>query len=358
MSNSSVAAGCGPVGVSHDNSPRATAISGISGDLGRSFSRTTQFLFEARESLLRSSLSDTRLTVRLLARFAHRALVPVWNRMRHGKWVRGKVYGRELMMPAEHTIVSAVTTYPQYNRALALAAAVLHREGELLSVIDVGANIGETVAVIEEVNPARNVYLCIEPDAHLAEFCRRNHSSNQRVLVQQVFAGDRDDRCVMLEDDGRANPSTKFSAIEGSQKMHRLDNLAGDFVQQYGVDLIKTDTEGYDFSILRSAESILSQHQPAVYFEWYPELLLKLNERVESIFEFLKRYDYRHWVFFTARGELHCEISDLTTRAIEILAKVALVRSDVLYFDVFGSTNASVTRSLTDRHLGRAGSNV
>jgi len=353
-----MAEGCETVGASCESPAPAITMSELSRDLGRSFSRTTQLLFDFRERLLRASLSKRSRTVRVLGRLGYQILIPAWNHVRRGRWIHGTVYGRELMMPAEHTIVSTVTIYPHYNRALAVAAAVLHKEGQLLSIIDVGANIGETVAAIEELNPGRNVYLCVEPDAHLAEFCRRNHSSSERVFVKQVFAGERDDLGVVLEDDGRANPSTKFSDIKGSQKLHRLDGVAANFIEHHGVDLMKTDTEGYDFNILRSAESILKQHAPAVYFEWYPALLQKLSERIESIFEFLNHYGYRHWIFFTARGELHCEISDLTTREVEVLAKVALDRSDVLYFDVFGSTSETVTRSLTDRYLESAGAGL
>ncbi len=319
-----------------------------SGNLTRTPSRIAQLIFDLRHSLLIGTISNKSSIGRTWARVIHKLLSPVWNAVRQQRWVRGHVYGREMLMPAEHPIVPTVTEVPLYNSPLALAVAALSKSRNSLSIVDVGANIGETVAVIEQRTPDRCIYFCIEPEPELAELCRRNFKGNARVTVKEAFVGECKDVNVVLVDDGRANPSTQFSSTAKGQLLNRLDMLVAGFAEQHGVDLIKTDTEGYDFTILRSAELILQKYKPAVYFEWYPELLLKLNESPESIFRFLEQYGYRHWVVFTRRGELYCEISDPTSRFLEVLTKAAINCSDILYFDVFGSTEQVASRTLTD----------
>jgi FkbM family methyltransferase len=254
-------------------------------------------------------------------------------------------------MPAEHPLLPTLADHPSLNRPLALAARTLLESRKLISVIDVGANIGETVAIIEQVNSGKCIYLCIEPEPDIVELCRRNHDGNERVIVKEAVIGEREDMSVVLKDDGRANPSVKLAAGGSAQKLSRLDNVAGDFIESHGVDLIKTDTEGYDFTVLRSAESILCRHHPAVFFEWYPELLLKVGESPGDIFSFLGQFGYRHWVFFTASGQLYCETSEPPLRTVEVLAKVALAGQLAPYFDVFGSTDEKECRRLTDSYL-------
>jgi FkbM family methyltransferase len=319
--------------------------------LSRSSSRVAQGIFNVRQNLDSRRSSGSSVLLRTLAKLGYRGLLPAWNIVRKGKWVRGHVYGRDLVMPAEHPVLPTVASFPLFNRPLGLAVAALPRTERLLSIIDVGANIGETVAVIEEMNPDKCMFLCIEPEHELAEFCRRNYATNQRVLIREAFIGEQRDGTVMVEDDGRANPATKICNDPSGQKLRTLDDVVSDFVDRHGVDLIKTDTEGFDLTILRSAELVLRKHMPALYFEWYPELLRKVDDCPGGIFQFLRQFGYRHWVFFTARGELHCELTEPTDRALAVLANVASSRPDITYFDVFSSPNETVTHALTDSYL-------
>jgi FkbM family methyltransferase len=319
--------------------------------VSRSSSRVAQVVFNARQNLDSKRSSGNSFLLRSLAKLGYRGLLPAWNIVRKGKWIRGRVYGRDLVMPAEHPVLPTVASFPLFNRPLGLAVAALPRTQKLLSIIDVGANIGETVAVMEEMSPNNCIFLCIEPEPELAEFCRRNYAANERVIIREAFVGETRDATVVVEDDGRANPATKFCNDMSGQKLRTLDDVVSDFVDRYGVDLIKTDTEGFDLTILRSAKAVLRRYMPALYFEWYPDLLWRIGERPESIFQFLREFGYRHWLFFTARGELHCELAEPTDRALAVLASVANSRSDIAYFDVFSAPNETIARALTDSYL-------
>jgi hypothetical protein len=156
---------------------------------------------------------------------------------------------------------------------------------------------------------------------------------------------------VVLADDGRANPSVMLGRGGSGPILQRLDVVAADFVHNHGVDLIKTDTEGYDFAVLRSAETILRQHRPAVYFEWYPELLLKVGEDPTSVFSFLGELGYRYWVLFTNCGEIHCQLSRPEINSFDLLSKVALCGRLLPYFDVFASTDEEDCRLVAESYF-------
>lgn len=305
----------------------------------------TQFLFDVGNVLHRLAFRTERAVPRSLILLVHRLLSPLF--VRRGTAVCGHLYGRTLWMPAEHRLIPLLAEWPNLNRPLAAAARVLLPPDRPLSVIDVGANIGETVAVIEQLNSDRCVYFCVEADPLIAELCRRNHRGS-KVIVRTAAVGDQTDVSVTMVDDGRASPSVRVGHGHGAQKLARLDDLAADFAEAHGLDLLKSDTEGCDFAVLRSATKLLERFHPAVFFEWYPALLATLGERPDD-FSFLEELGYRHWVIFTHTGELYCEMSNPPHRMVEVLARVTDGR--LPYFDVFGSVTPESCRALTEEWL-------
>jgi len=317
-------------------------------------SKVAQRSFSVVHKLIDLSLHST-LPVRLLSRVANKLVRPISRLLGAGRLVSATVYGRSLTMPAEHPLPATVMEFPQYNRPLGLAVkAILASDtgNSVLSVIDVGANIGETIAIIEDHYPGKSLYLCLEADKDLAELCELNHAGNDRVQVKQCYIGEEEGASVRLEDDGRANPSTKRVTGDHSDesdygKLVRLDTAAMPFAEaNNAISLIKVDTEGYDFSVLRSAPDILKRYKPAIYFEWFPRLLLDLHEEPWSGFEYLATFGYRHFVFFTGYGDYYCKISDPDRIVLRSLSSVALTSKSDLYFDVFASTQEGVCDEL------------
>jgi FkbM family methyltransferase len=293
--------------------------------------------------------------VRQFARAANKLVAPVSKRLGTNHIVSAHVYGHDLLMPAEHPLAGTIAIYPQYNRPLALAAQAIaecSQTAQVLTAIDVGANIGETVALIQQSWGRNGWYLCIEPDPDISELCRLNHRGNDRVEVQRYFIGEDAGATVWLQDDGRANPSTKFRANDcesaDTDRLSRLDTVAASFAERHGtLSLIKVDTEGFDFAVLRSASALLTRYGPALYFEWFPELLSGLGEETWAGLEYLASMGYRHFVFFTNRGDYYCSVDDPDRVFIRSMAAIT-VRDSTGYFDVFAATDKAVCQKLVE----------
>ena len=263
-----------------------------------------------------------------------------------------------MTIPAEHPLPAILTQFPQYNRPLGLTAEVVaaaSTTNSSLAMIDVGANIGETLAIVESYCPGLYTYLCIEPDAEIAELCRYNFSGNGRVQVEQCFVGENEGANVFLRDDGRANPTTVLTddgcaeKCYGGGKLVLLDTIAIPFGEGRRICLIKVDTEGYDFSILRSAPNLLKNDKPALFFEWYPDLLSRLKESVWGGFDYLGELGYRYFVLFTSTGDYYCKLIDPDTLLLHSLSLVAASDPSLLYFDVFASTELALCDSLVKK---------
>lgn len=321
----------------------------------RSSSYLAQFTFDTVSRLQLLSTHPS-FIVRLFARVANKFARPLSLKFGANHTIDTHLYGRSLRIPTEHPLPLILRQHPQYNRPLALAVKALAAsspDNPTLAVIDVGANIGETIAVIEQLNPGLCSYLCVEADQDIAEICRFNHEGNNRVQTEQCFIGEDEGSLVRLEDDGRANPSTKLvtetDTEEASRysRLVRLDTLARPFAEAHGgLNLIKVDTEGYDFSVLRSGSELLSRYKPALFFEWYPALLMDLNEEVWDGFDFLERSGYDHFVFFSSQGDYYCKLSKPDHFLLRSLAGTANQNKTLLYFDVFASADEAICDEL------------
>lgn len=269
--------------------------------------------------------------------------------------VRARLYGHDLLMPIEHPLGPIQELFPNYNRPLALTARALverNTSDPHLVVVDVGANIGETVAIIEETCPGVGYYLCIEADRDLADLCETNFRGNDRVRVEQCLIGENEGVGAWLERDGRSNPATRLTSPSNTasyDRIVRLDTAAAHFAaSQDALDLIKIDTEGYDFSVLRSATRLLQQYQPALYFEWFPKLLSGFDEKPSAGFEQIMRLGYDYYAFFTNQGNYYCSSDAPDATVLRDLEAVTLRRGSIKYFDVFASPDRQTRDRLVE----------
>lgn len=80
----------------------------------------------------------------------------------HDPLVRMKVGRRTLIMNLSHELPYYMASHQYYNTALPRIAAFLRERYGYLTMIDVGANIGDTVSLISDV--VRADFLCVEAD--------------------------------------------------------------------------------------------------------------------------------------------------------------------------------------------------
>lgn len=315
-------------------------------------SRLAQHAFDVANRLQYLAARSTP-PVKMVARVINKCALPLARRIAAGRLVNAEIYGRQLLMPADHSLPAITAVFPQYNRPLQLVArAVAHAcgGGATPIVIDVGANIGDTVAIIEQACPGVFTFLCVEPDVLLAELCKLNHAQNNRVSVAQCFVGENEGAAVCVQNDCSSNPSTNLVPDTGKPgragigRLTRLDTLAGSLCDaNHVIGLIKVDTEGYDFSVLRSGPQILRRYKPALFFECFPKLLSAFGERVEGFFEYLSSLGYHNCVFFTNIGDFYRSVSYPTGDELHKLMDHVLHSPFMPYFDVFASPDQNIS---------------
>ncbi|HET9210250.1 MAG TPA: FkbM family methyltransferase [Thermoanaerobaculia bacterium] len=137
-----------------------------------------------------------------------------------------------------------------------------------MRAVDVGANIGYYLLLIESLVGPRGSVACFEPEPeNLRELRRnveRNRLENVRVLPAAVGAGD-----------GRISMRTGINAAVagegGGDFTVPLTSL--DSALEGPVDFVKIDVEGYEGHVLAGARRLLREHRPLLFVEIHPGFL-------------------------------------------------------------------------------------
>jgi FkbM family methyltransferase len=163
------------------------------------------------------------------------------------------------------------------------------------SCIDIGAHSGDTAIPMglfayDTASDNRATVIAVEPNPDLHSLLATNlqlnsHIANFHLVKAAITSTDCDQ--IELADHGNANcnggvvhgscsevVSQALSEIAGTRYFARgitLETLFREIpnLNPRTINFIKTDCEGYDKEILRSAKDVLSEIQPILFIEWF-----------------------------------------------------------------------------------------
>lgn len=180
-----------------------------------------------------------------------------------------ELHGYELSVPSGHILLQFHTPgsnvfQPYREQGLALVAtalARLHRRGV---AVDIGANVGDTLALIARSSTLD--ILCVEPSDYFLPYLRHNvarHFSERATVVDcYITAHDDDPGRALFHWGGTAKPidGAPYSEHGSVVPIGRLVGQAGE------VALLKIDTDGADLEIVEGCLDARSPTFP-IYFE-------------------------------------------------------------------------------------------
>lgn len=204
-------------------------------------------------------------------------------------------------LPSEHPLLGYQKDHPKYDTFLPYLA--LHSKPSE-TILDIGANVGDTLAAMAEVNPTTK-YVCIEADELFFRYLLKNTekitSSLPGLEVQniQAFVGGKINN-VSLE----GGKGTKRADLNkpGAVQAISLDQLA----KEKGfpiVSILKTDTDGFDYDVLESSMRTIERDKPMLYFECQIDHEYQKKGYLE-IFKKLEKLGYCDWTFFDNFGDI------------------------------------------------------
>ena len=262
-----------------------------------------------------------------------------------------------IRLPANHLLPFYQSMYGTYDKFLPHLVRYLEPHA---TVIDVGANCGDTLAGMYDSNNQLS-YICVEPDEVFFEYLSenaqrmRNSFPGSSIRLYRALVG-KGVSLAALEGSGGTKHAVQVDAsLPAANAIFSvtLDSLI--LPTQLGrVELLKSDVDGFDFDVLDSAARIIAEHLPILFFEYY---FVDLNQKYgyQKTIAALQRSGYCVWTVFDNYGDVV-----LRTRDIDALFQLIdyverqnagnLTRT-IHYFDVMAGTarhEALLTMTVSD----------
>ena len=209
------------------------------------------------------------------------------------------LYKKSLILPPGHLLSMYNFLYPKYDQFISKQVKKIDNNK---SVIDIGANIGDTLFRLYHNNPTLRYY-SIEADEYFFKYLEKNKKKLSTNLLQNITLIK---ELVGLDLSGNLtqNDTGTKTLIEGEVglKSKTLDEI----ILEHNIDdisLIKVDVDGYDFNVLFSGMKSIIKYKPKLFFEY-----MSLNQKgYVSLIEKLFDIGYKNWSILDNYGEIMLE---------------------------------------------------
>lgn len=221
------------------------------------------------------------------------------------------VWGRAMWMPFSHELPGCLARQWHYDQVLQRAADHIRRTRGPVCGIDVGANIGDTIAAARK--DASDRFLGIEPNPIFFRYLTRNLGSEPNVQLLNSVCAARDEVAKYRVTTARGT-SCFEPASSGSTafQTRTLDTIVEQNPNFSGCNFLKIDTDGHDFEVLRGARKTIARTKPVVLFECEARGSATYVEDVSDTLTFFSGLGYGLALVYDNDGELF-GVLDLAT---------------------------------------------
>ena len=208
-----------------------------------------------------------------------------------------------LRLPLSHKLPIDDAAAPGRSDNLARIAQAVHAHKKSLLFIDIGANVGDTVAVLRK--NSRFPILAIEGDAEYYAYLQRNMSGVADVWTYQGLLSDcpQTSPGELLPNYGGSKQVALRADAAETLRFLTLVEVLDKFPQFKNAGMIKIDTDGFDCKIIRGARPWLEAARPVLFFEYDPYHLAEQGDDGLSIFETLRSIGYSGLLVFEGNGD-------------------------------------------------------
>ncbi len=175
------------------------------------------------------------------------------------------IHGRELRVPLSHSLPIYLHSFPVYDRLPQRLSIYIHRMQGYLNCIDVGANIGDTIAAFY-TNDA-DLFLAIEPNPTFNMLLTTNWAWNDNVTVISDLCSSTSEEGTFTIQEYGGTASIHPITTGINLRRRRLDDIVADFPTAGSANVLKIDTDGHDFAVIAGAAGLLARNHPTLLFE-------------------------------------------------------------------------------------------
>lgn len=255
-----------------------------------------------------------------------------------------------LLLPSYHSLDTYQKTYQRYDVALGEIALVVFEKYPEGTIIDIGANVGDSAALLSKYK--KIPILCIEGNPEFIPFLTENvrRIKNEHIFIERCFIGTSDTVVDQEKIKSQHGTATVIGALGESKKsnsqefesksncvcMASLSEVLSKYHLFLQTKLLKIDTDGCDFSIIQHSLESINKMKPVLFFEYFLDLLYDGELESISAITKLMSIQYKNFIVYDNFGNYL-----LSTDKIETFIDLnAYLRSNkrykqvIYYFDV------------------------
>ena len=229
--------------------------------------------------------------------------------------VRIRIGRFDVLLPLAHALPLYRRVHPLYDTAIGRLAAVVHKKYPLASVVDIGANVGDTAAMIRSQSPAP--LLCIEGEGRFFSLLEQNvRALGPAVFLEKALVGG---EAASMTGTLQSRNGTAQVVSAGAEQITFLafkqiiDRNPG--IRPLG--LVKIDTDGFDCPIVEGNLGLWEELLPILFFEYDPAFYPGWNPL--AMWDGLQRAGYEQVVVLENTGAYTLTFDLRSRRSLEDL---------------------------------------
>lgn len=210
--------------------------------------------------------------------------------------IQWNYHGQVIGLNLSHDLPFNLKQYPTYSQNLGQVASIIAQKYPSFSVIDVGANVGDSAAIVQ--HRVKSPVLCIEGNPKFLPLLRKNSEHLFQISIEASFVGENITKVKPVNQLGTAYLEEDANGLS----IATISSVIEKHPAFANAKLLKIDTDGFDNKIIRGAAQFLKQSKASIFFEYDPFYLAKQHEMGTDIFDFLVDLGYHKWVVFDNFG--------------------------------------------------------
>ena len=201
----------------------------------------------------------------------------------------------DLLAPESHLLFELQKIGPYRDLCIGISAKIICEKYPNASIVDVGANIGDTAAIL--ASHVSNKLILVEGSDYYYDFLEKNlHRFPNAIVPIKAMVSDGS----AIQGELRHWGGTAYFRHLGEEEL-TTPTLPLSEIADSNTRFIKIDTDGFECSILNAALPWLEQQQPAILFE---NQLRDENDlqRFNNLYDELARIGYHYFVAWDDPG--------------------------------------------------------
>lgn len=265
------------------------------------------------------------------------------------KLIKCRIGNFDLWFDETHALPHAIDNLIHYGTNVGRLGHSVHQKYRDLVLIDVGANIGDTVAFCRSVDSFP--IICIEGDDRYYKILQRNASQFENLQIVKTYVGEKQQRITVQ---ANAHPGTAYLTQSENGKtitLQTLDHLISDGTLPKGAKMLKIDTDGYDLKVLQGAAEYLARDRPVLFIEYDRTLFEQKGDKGTDTLDWLRGLGYVDAVFYDNFGRFMMS-ADLGSEQIFQLHNY-ISNGAFQYFDIafFHKEDEDIARSFRQKEM-------